>query len=413
MMIPLMGSAALVALLSMSCSRNDGAQRHRFEITNLDGVEIATNSGGPIYEGEIFRYDPVQILKPDPEIPESFLHRPGAIVIDGEGYFYVCENGGRRIVVFDPEGKYVKSFGREGSGPGEFQSIALIAWSDKLLTLYDARLKRVTEYSTDGVLCGIYSQPATSAGRGFYPVTGGASVILNMRSERRGVDSWATMELLVIDADGDTLSSLKPPAKPFQRSLQDLEVAFVWSYNVYPRIVYRPGEGIVVYDAESPALNWFSLSGEPTRRINVGLPRIRVSVEQRRKVREYWNERIRDSEGEAKRQMKAVRDNVAFGDFVPFWNNFLIDDTGYYWLEIYETTQQKQEAGGAAFRVLRASGEYLGDTCWPVPIVGSYRIEYPLVTKGHLVAMVRDPRTEDNIPTVFRITPMVEGLKYP
>ena len=111
--------------------------------------------------------------------------------------------------------------------------------------------------------------------------------------------------------------------------------------------------------------------------------------------------------------MKAVRDNLAFGDFVPFWNNFLIDDTGYYWLEIYETTQQKQGAGGSAFRLLSPVGEYLGDTRWPVPVVGSHGIEYPLVTKGHLVAMVRDPRTEDNIPTVFRITPMAQGLKYP
>jgi hypothetical protein len=413
MRISLKGSVVLVALLSMSCSRNDGAQRHRFKITSADGIEIAANSGGPIYQGEIFRYEPVQVLRPDPEIPESFLHRPGAIVIDDEGYFYVCENGGRRVVVFDPEGRYVKSFGGEGGGPGEFRSIALIAWSDELLTFYDGRLRRVTEYSTDGVLSHIYSQPLTSVGRVFYPVRGGASVILNMRIERRGIDSWQAMESIVIDADGDTLSVLQPPTRPFQRSLRDLEVAFVWSYNVYPKIVYRPGEGIVVYDAESPVLNWYSLSGELTRRIDVGLPRISVSAEQRRQVREYWNERIRNSEGEAQRQVKAVRNNLAFGDFIPYWDHFLIDDAGYYWLEVYETTQQKQEAGGAVFRVLSARGEYLGDTRWPVPIAGSYMIEYPLVVKGHLVAIVRDSETQENIPTVFRITPVAEGLKYP
>ncbi len=403
----------LAILICSSCSPNDGVERHRFRTTRDQGIEIATNTGGPAYAGEIFKYEPVQYLKSDAEIPESYLFRPGAIIIDDEGFYYVCENGGRRIVVFDPDGIYVRSFGGQGSGPGEFQSIALIGWTDDLLTFYDVRLRRATVYSTNGVLSGVYTQPLASSGRLFFPADNGLSVILDLKSERRELDSWQAMQSVVINADGDTISVQQPLKRPFQRSLRDPDVAFVWSFNTYARIIYRPGEGIVVYDAENPELNWYSLSGELIRRIDVGLPRIDVSIEQKNELRRYWDERIGSAEGQAKREMKAVRDNLAFGDFNPYWNNFFIDDAGYYWLETFETYQQKQDAGGVAFRVLSADGEYIGDTRWPAQVSGSYMIQYPLVSRGHLVAMVTDPETEDRIPTVFKIIPIAEDLEYP
>jgi sugar lactone lactonase YvrE len=49
------------------------------------------------------------------------FYMPTDIVLDEEGNVYVLDTGNHRIQKFDPQGKYLASFGRRGQGPGEFQ----------------------------------------------------------------------------------------------------------------------------------------------------------------------------------------------------------------------------------------------------------------------------------------------------
>ena len=48
------------------------------------------------------------------------MDEPHGITVDSNGLVYVCECGNHRVSVFTSEGQFVTSFGREGSGPGEF-----------------------------------------------------------------------------------------------------------------------------------------------------------------------------------------------------------------------------------------------------------------------------------------------------
>jgi len=404
----------LIIMLISSCSPRTEESSHSFRVFEENGISVAETRGGPLFEGEIFRYEAILTLDPDPSVPESYLNRVGAAVIDKHGYFYVCERSGRRIAVFDPSGAYVRSFGRRGSGPGEFQSIALIGWSDHELILFDSMLRRVTQYSTEGILSDIYTLSSVSGVRRFYPTGENRFVVFDTRSEYRGTDSWMAMMSLVLGSEGDTISIQQPSLQPHQRSIRgEVEVGFSWYFSAYSRFFYQPGRGLLVSDAESPDLEWFTLSGELTSRIDVGLPRRPVTAREKNTIRDYYDSRIASTRGQQQLSMKAVRDNLAFGEFVPYWVNIMTDDVGYYWLEIYETYQQKQAAGGTAFRVLSNRGEYLGDTRWPAQIPPSSFIEYPVITRGCLVAMVTDPETEEQILTVFRIVPQAEGLRYP
>lgn len=65
--------------------------------------------------------DTIAIIGDDPEGPA--LSRLSSIAMDSSGYFYVgstYEPG--ELAVFGPHGEYLRSFGRSGSGPGEFSS---------------------------------------------------------------------------------------------------------------------------------------------------------------------------------------------------------------------------------------------------------------------------------------------------
>jgi sugar lactone lactonase YvrE len=49
------------------------------------------------------------------------FYMPTDIALDEEGNVYVLDTGNHRIQKFDPQGKFLASFGRRGQGPGEFQ----------------------------------------------------------------------------------------------------------------------------------------------------------------------------------------------------------------------------------------------------------------------------------------------------
>jgi len=109
------------ALLISACSSGEGERSsHSFRIFTENGVSIAETTGGPKYEGELFRYEEVGRLIQDPEQEESLLFNPTIVMVDEQGYFYVSDIRDKRIVVFSPDLRYSHSIGREGRGPGEF-----------------------------------------------------------------------------------------------------------------------------------------------------------------------------------------------------------------------------------------------------------------------------------------------------
>jgi hypothetical protein len=62
-----------------------------------------------------------------------------AAAFDDAGNLYVLDAGNLRVVVFDPAGRHLRSFGRRGGGPGEFQGpIGLAIASDGSVVVNDA-----------------------------------------------------------------------------------------------------------------------------------------------------------------------------------------------------------------------------------------------------------------------------------
>jgi tripartite motif-containing protein 2/3/tripartite motif-containing protein 71 len=56
------------------------------------------------------------------KIGNKKLDRPYGIAIDTSDMVYVSEEGNSRVSVFTSEGQFVTQFGRNGEGPGCFQS---------------------------------------------------------------------------------------------------------------------------------------------------------------------------------------------------------------------------------------------------------------------------------------------------
>lgn len=80
---------------------------------------------------------------------KTAFYEPGGVAVDQEGNIYVADSGNQRVVKFNPEGKFVKSFGRKGQGPGEFISPGQLAIFGNEIYVYDWR-RNIQKFSQNG-----------------------------------------------------------------------------------------------------------------------------------------------------------------------------------------------------------------------------------------------------------------------
>jgi sugar lactone lactonase YvrE len=93
-----------------------------------------------------------------PVDPASF-YQPNDVITNAAGDIFVCEGhasnptAGARIIKFDKAGKFVKEWGKRGTGPGEFDQPHAFAWDSKgRLFIADRGNNRIQIYDQNGTL---------------------------------------------------------------------------------------------------------------------------------------------------------------------------------------------------------------------------------------------------------------------
>jgi hypothetical protein len=85
------------------------------------------------------------------EAGEIRIFRPGRFIVNVQGNVYIEDDSDMSIKVFDPQGRYLRTIGRKGSGPGEFGRIADMAvLPDGRLLVTDFETRRTSLFGPDG-----------------------------------------------------------------------------------------------------------------------------------------------------------------------------------------------------------------------------------------------------------------------
>ena len=88
--------------------------------------------------------------KADGEDWEVFSAIQG-VAFDAADNLFILDGRNTRVVVFDKTGRFVRQFGRRGSGPGEFQApVGLLVTSASEVVISDGALRTLVVYSTNG-----------------------------------------------------------------------------------------------------------------------------------------------------------------------------------------------------------------------------------------------------------------------
>ena len=93
------------------------------KVETKEGVRIVHNEKGGKW-GKDLKVS-IQLIRTlggiDVEDENLAFHSPEDMVMDEEEKIYILDSGNHRIQIFSPKGKYLRTIGRLGQGPGEFR----------------------------------------------------------------------------------------------------------------------------------------------------------------------------------------------------------------------------------------------------------------------------------------------------
>ncbi|HRP07322.1 MAG TPA: 6-bladed beta-propeller, partial [Gemmatimonadales bacterium] len=128
------------ALLLAACA-NDSTPESLVTIDTLPGGIPRVISSAPVDSGHwslVHLHD----IQPGEGEPGE-LGQPSDVALGDDGRLYVVESSPIGIMVFDSDGKYLRTIGRSGGGPGEFNS-AFVAVRGDTLAVQDPSQSRGT-----------------------------------------------------------------------------------------------------------------------------------------------------------------------------------------------------------------------------------------------------------------------------
>lgn len=282
----------------------------------------------------------------------------GSVDVDASGNIYIADAAAYAIVMVDSEGKLVRTIGRKGQGPGEFQSLsALRVIAGDRLAVYDRTNRRLSTIDPEGRLVRDMSLAA-------HPDLFTAQI--DSRGDIFGIElsmdgSVRAQALLKISSDGTASARL---ASATRRLAPDGS-----SRLFTTRLDFRltPNDGVVWGNQADYVLLILDRDGRPKARIE--------------KAYEPLEVRDRDIETELSRlgRPRSERAKFAAPDHFPPFNMLLVADDGRIFARVRERTPRGVQF---AYDVFDGGGLYL------------YRMRLPgtpvLIKAGRLYALEED-----------------------
>jgi len=121
------------------------------KVETIDGVTFVHNPATPQHPKRTLALEEDFTFKEKDEMGEIRIFKPGRFTVDAQDNVYIQDESDMAIKVFDPQGKYLRTIGRKGNGPGEFENIGyLIVLPDGRLMVTDYGNRRTSFLDTEG-----------------------------------------------------------------------------------------------------------------------------------------------------------------------------------------------------------------------------------------------------------------------
>jgi len=138
----------IIFLLTVHCLLSCSKKSETCSIKEVDGVKYYTNKNIPADSTVKLRLENERVIT---SCDEFQLRYPKDAAIDQSGNIYVLSYDDCRVLKFDKNMKYLKSFGQKGDGPGEFtQAENIVLLGKDTLAVYDNMIQKKLMFDLNG-----------------------------------------------------------------------------------------------------------------------------------------------------------------------------------------------------------------------------------------------------------------------
>lgn len=117
----------------------------------IDGIECIHNTGTPLHPDKTVTFVEDLTISGEDKDGNIILYEPLLSFVDNNENIYAIEMRDQVIKVFGSDGKYIKTIGAKGSGPGEFRGISyLTETKDGELLVMDQTSRRTSFFDSSG-----------------------------------------------------------------------------------------------------------------------------------------------------------------------------------------------------------------------------------------------------------------------
>jgi len=325
----------------------------------------------------------------------------GALAFDAQDNLFVLDQGNSRVLVFDRSGKFVRQFGKQGGGPGEFQFPQSLAIArDGSVVVFDGGRRGYSVFEPDGSFRGMVPSPegvGFPRGNEIAAHPDGGIVVrsmppMNLQQGPPTDSSASPVYVQSLDEKNPTMTRLHdfmmppprvitPPGSSGGRQMRMIAYsrptfAVEPSWGILPdgRIAISDGDDYLIRLTGPDNANATILS-RPIQGHKVTKRDQEAAKEQRREtLRKGGGDGIRVVTGGAGRggavsfggggsgqplteaQIQAQLEQMEFADMIPAIARISTDPTGRIWV----LRRPERIGGDSPFDLLRANGAYIG-----------------------------------------------------
>ena len=386
-------SMTLSAIVGFGCDVNDPRSTLVTTVDTLDGVVHVVNEGDP----EHWTLVPLVTVGAEDEGPEAF-GRVVSVLLDGAGTIFVADAILKEIKIFDAGGTFAKSIGRAGSGPGEFGTLASMAWIEDHIAVLDWGNARIGVFYTSGGWVRQWRvQPITGELAWLHSTGPNEVYALILRRYEQGLPDIGFVRLTP-QGPTDTLIAPKYQQlgpEPVQCDTPDGGLS-VFGVPYWPRQITRPAPGIMLSYAVNNTyqIAFLAATDDTVRTVsrNDWTPASITDLEWKEAESEYDDFRERWGS-----QARCTREDRPRPPGKPAMRSWFFDPAGNMWVEAYDQP-------GFRWDVFDTDGRLIGTL--PAP-ERDERVQ-PFV-RGDRMALVTRNDLDVQFVTVYRIEAVVGG----